>query len=35
MKLIFIPLAIVIFAIIVAFIYEIKHTYRDGGFWKK
>ena len=24
-----------IIALVVAFIYEIKFTYRDGGFWKK
>lgn len=35
MKLILIALAIVVIAIVIAFIYEIKHTYRDGGFWKK
>lgn len=28
-------LVVVIIAIIIAFIYEIKHTYRDGDLWKK
>lgn len=28
-------LGVVIIAIIIAFVYEIKHTYRDGDLWKK
>ncbi len=35
MKTFCIALAVVIAAIIIAFIYEIKHTYRDGDLWKK
>lgn len=35
MKVIFIALVIVIIAIVIAFVYEIKHTYRDGDLWKK
>jgi len=35
MDLIIIFVGIAVFAIIVAFIYEIKHTYRDDDFWKK
>lgn len=34
MDLVIIFVGIAAFAIIVAFIYEIKHTYRDGDFWK-
>jgi len=30
-----IALVVVIIAIIIAFVYEIKHTYRDGDLWKK
>ncbi len=30
-----IALLVVIVAIAIAFIYEIKHTYRDGDLWKK
>ena len=35
MKAFCIALAVVIIAIVIAFIYEIKHTYRDGDLWKK
>lgn len=34
MKTMLIIFAIVTFALIVAFIYEIFFTYRDGGLWK-
>jgi len=27
-------LALLFFVLGIAFWYEIKHTYRDGGFWK-
>lgn len=32
---VFIALGSAIIAIIIAFVYEIKHTYRDGDLWKK
>lgn len=35
MKILCIALGVVIIAIAIAFIYEIKHTYRDGDLWKK
>ena len=35
MKVFGIALLVVIIAIAIAFIYEIKHTYRDGDLWKK
>lgn len=35
MKLLAIIFGISIIGIIIAFIYEIKFTYRDGGMWKK
>lgn len=31
----FIAIVIVVIAIIIAFLYEIKFTYRDGDLWKK
>ena len=31
---IYIILAILLVALLIAFIYEIKYTYRDGGLWK-
>lgn len=34
MKILCIALGVVIIAIAIAFIYEIKHTYRDGDLWK-
>ncbi len=30
-----IAFGVVVIAIVIAFIYEIKHTYRDGDLWKK
>lgn len=35
MTALYIALGIAVVAIIAAFIYEIKHTYRDGDLWKK
>jgi len=35
MKVFCIAFLVVIIAIAIAFIYEIKHTYRDGDLWKK
>lgn len=35
MQILCIALGVVIIAIAIAFIYEIKHTYRDGDLWKK
>lgn len=35
MKILCIALGVVIIAIAIAFIYEIKHTYHDGDLWKK
>lgn len=35
MEVFFIALGVAIVAIIIAFVYEIKHTYRDGDMWKK
>ncbi len=35
MNTLYIALAVVVIAIIIAFVYEIKHTYRDGDLWKK
>lgn len=26
---------VVVLALVLAYIYEIKYTYRDGGLWKK
>lgn len=34
MKILFITFGILIIALVVAIIYEIKFTYRDGGLWK-
>lgn len=31
---IYIIFAILLVALLIAFIYEIKYTYRDGGLWK-
>lgn len=35
MKILVIAFIVVVIAIVIAFIYEIKYTYRDGGLWKK
>lgn len=35
MSILMIVFIITIIALVVAFIYEIKFTYRDAGFWKK
>lgn len=35
MSILTIVFVVAIIALVVAFIYEIKFTYRDGGFWKK
>lgn len=34
MKILFITFGVLIIALLIAIIYEIKFTYRDGGLWK-
>lgn len=34
MKILFITFGVLIIALVIAIIYEIKFTYRDGGLWK-